>query len=177
MLDILTFTGVDSYTNFRRMGQLAETYPKVEFGVLIGTLTRNVPDDGVFPPWWVLDCFNSSTGIWPNGAYQKGASFRRRCAIHLCGSWARDALHPNGPSEDLVEICKAFGRVQVNIHPDVGYPDGILIPTEIEQFVDAVPHCESVIFQHRGEMGDHTIQSPPGRIPVRSFRGERTGGV
>ena len=39
MLDILTFTGVDSHTSLDELARLAARYPKVEFGILVGSHT------------------------------------------------------------------------------------------------------------------------------------------
>ena len=46
MIEILTFTGVDSETDLLELSSLAGRHPKVEFGVLLGSSIG-----GIFPPW------------------------------------------------------------------------------------------------------------------------------
>ena len=47
MIEILTFTGVDSETDLSELSALAERYPKVEFCVLPGLVNRrHLPSAG-----------------------------------------------------------------------------------------------------------------------------------
>ena len=45
MTDMVTFTGVDSATSIDGLAELSRRYPRVEFGVLVGSQLG-----GIFPP-------------------------------------------------------------------------------------------------------------------------------
>ena len=110
MIELVTFTGVDSTTSFHGIKRLAKKYPNAEFGVLVGTHSGET-DYGIFPPLRTvrdLNVFGMLEGI--------------NTAIHLCGKYARQVMDPDGPSEDLLQLCNGFGRVQVNLHGDSWSP-------------------------------------------------------
>ena len=141
MLEILTFTGVDEYTDFGRMIEISQTYPRVEFAVLVGSLTPKNPfslGNGIFPALSVVDLLKF-LGV------QRGRPRKARVAVHLCGVWSRSALRPGEPSEETIELCRGFDRVQINLHADVGYPDGIPTPPSVAaaRLVRSLPGCES----------------------------------
>ena len=54
MIELLTFTGVDSETPLAGLSDLARQYPRVEFGVLVGSHIG-----GIFPARSVVDDFKA----------------------------------------------------------------------------------------------------------------------
>ena len=142
MLDIITFTGIDERTPMTALKEIAERYPKVEFGVLIGDRTggREVP---IFPSFDTVNQLKFS-----------GRDMGFRTAIHLCGTFARMALNWTPErNNDLLEIVKGFDRVQVNLHPDsysTEIKQGELhqATKRLIQFADAIKP-DRVILQHR----------------------------
>ena len=161
MLEILTFTGVDEYTDLRRAVEISHTYPKVEFGVLVGSRTpeeRHSYGNGIFPALSVVDWFKSA------GERNRSRSgWRVRLAVHLCGSWAKSALHSWGPSEETVRLCEGFDRVQINMHADARYPTGIPTPSPVSVgcLLQSLPGCDSIIFQHRDATWDSAVPHGP----------------
>ena len=148
MLEILTFTGVDEHTDFGRIIGICQAYPRVEFGVLVGSRTpkdRDSNGNGIFPGLWVADLLKF-LGI------ESGRPRKARVAVHLCGSWSESALQPGGPSGETVRLCRGFDRVQINIHPDLGHLMGIPTPSPVAlgYLLRALPGYESIIIQHRG---------------------------
>ena len=141
MIELVTFTGVDSTTKFRGIKRLATKYPNAEFGVLVGTHSGET-DYGIFPPLSVvrdLNVFGTLEGV--------------NTAIHLCGKYARQVMDPDGPSEDLLQLCNGFGRVQVNLHGDSWSPFRVEVSVKmIKAFADKIPG--EVILQHRGPWAD-----------------------
>ena len=136
MIELLTFTGVDSETPLAGLSDLARRYPRVEFGVLVGSHIG-----GIFPPRSVVDEFK---------AYANAMGIRT--ALHLCGRYARTVADPRGVgATDLWELCAGFERIQVNLHGDWFDPERVhLTGHGIEYFADRVT-AERVILQHRGE--------------------------
>ena len=141
MIELVTFTGVDSTTSFHGIKRLAKKYPNAEFGVLVGTHSGKT-DYGIFPPLSTvrnLNVFGALVGI--------------NTAIHLCGEYARQVMDPDGPSADLLQLCKGFGRVQVNLHGDSWSPFRVEVSVKmIKAFADKMPG--EVILQHRGPWAD-----------------------
>ena len=159
MLEILTFTGVDEDTDFGRLIGISQTYPKVEFAVLVGSRTpkdRYSKGNGIFPGLSVVDLLKF-LGI------AKQRQRRARVAVHLCGSWAKSALHSWGPSEETVGLCEGFDRVQINMHADAGYPTGIPTPSPVSVgcLLQSLPGCDSIIFQHRDATWDSAVPHGP----------------
>ena len=153
MLEILTFTGVDEHTDFGRIIEISQTYPRVEFAVLVGSQTPKASyskGNGIFPGLSVVNLLKFLGRECP---------LKVHVAIHLCGFWSRSALRLGEPSGETIDLCKGFGRVQINLHADVGYPAGIHTPSSAAAscLVRVLPGCESVIFQHR----DTTWNSVP----------------
>ena len=149
MLEKLTFTGIDSQTSFEALSTFADRWPRVEFGVLVGSATSN-EDNGIFPPLETVGRLRE----W-------GREDGRQTAIHLCGSWARGVMRLGGASEAIYGICSGFGRVQVNLHPD-NYLEPRRISVDQERvalFADRVD-CEKVILQHRGAWDAVPVKHP-----------------
>lgn len=79
----LTFTGVDERTNLDDLLDIRNRYPEhVEFAVLVGSKTTDDyrQDSGRYP------CL---TYVWKFRDFCR--RYNTRCAIHLCGKYARDA--------------------------------------------------------------------------------------
>ena len=141
MIDLVTFTGVDSATSMDGLSELSRRYPRVEFGVLVGSQVG-----GIFPPPDVVEGLKAS-----------GNNEGFRTALHLCGRYARMAVNPDAADPALWDLCAGFGRVQVNLHGDWFDPRRVQLTREgIEAFVDQVD-AERVILQHR--TGWETIPS------------------
>ena len=141
MIDLVTFTGVDAETSLGSLAELSVRYPRVEFGVLVGSQVG-----GIFPTLDVVE-----------GLKGHGADEGFRTALHLCGRYARAAANPDSADTALWDLCAGFGRVQVNLHGDWFNPESIQVTREgIEAFADRVD-AEHVILQHRG--GWDTIPS------------------
>ena len=93
----LTFTGVDDRTDLSELAACCRS-TGIEYAVLAGTSTGRHPR---FPQVTRIRAFEaacSDAGI--------------ACAIHLCGRHARAANA--GEHEELTELCRGFGRIQVN---------------------------------------------------------------
>ena len=137
MIDLVTFTGVDSHTPMQALADLAERYPRVEFGVLVGSHTGEV-EGGIFPPMRVVESLRDM-----------GERMTYNTSIHLCGSYARQVMRPEGPSDEIYQMCDGFGRVQVNLHGDAFDLSRIDVASPaVRRFADMVT-CQSVILQHR----------------------------
>ena len=146
MLDKITFTGVDqpalgSPNNpFSALWGLCARYPSAEFGILIGSRTRETEEHGIFASLETIKAFRDA-----------GAVRGSPTALHLCGAWSRAAVgEPSRISRDRVlALCEGFGRVQLNLHR--GWFNGPLRQSRIDsviRFIEAAP-CASVILQHR----------------------------
>lgn len=93
----ITFTGVDAYTSFQGMRELAAQYP-VEFGVLFSP-GRQGRETRYPPPSAILELCQS-TGVVP-------------LAAHLCGEDARGVIEfGNSTWDGLIE--ERFARAQIN---------------------------------------------------------------
>lgn len=161
-LEILTFTGVDRRTDLTELADIAGQYPKVEFGVLVGTHT-DMEDRGIFPSLSIVSRF------------RKAAEGTFRTALHLCGQHSRAIMGTDASSDSLTmhsaavcpptgsldSLCDGFGRVQVNLHGDHWDPRHIAVnAVRIKAFADRITEgsVETVILQHRGVWAD---------VPVR----------
>ena len=150
MIDILTFTGVDVHTSFGRLSKISARYPRVEFGVLVGTHSGE-EDRGIFPPLEFVELFRD---------YARWSNLNVRSAIHLCGAYSR-ALIQGGDQTDLLELCAGFDRVQVNLHGDLWNADEIDVrggEHAIMSFASEVI-ADKVILQHRAKWDMVPIKS------------------
>ena len=157
MIEILTFTGVDSETDLSELSALAERYPKVEFGVLLGSSTG-----GIFPPLEVIEQLK-----------RRASDANFRMALHLCGRYSRAVVDPEsaGGPPHLRDICAGFGRVQVNLPGRWFRPGQVATSRErVAGFADSLD-ARRVILQHRGDWKD---------VPVRhekvEYLHDRSGG-
>ena len=136
MLELLTFTGVDSRTDFGHLQALAQQYPQVEFGILVGTATGK-DDNGIFPPLATVQRLK-----------EFGLLNGRHTALHLCGAYSR-AVMLGQSVVNLYAMCRGFSRVQVNLHGDAFKPDRIDVSVgSLTNFADKAL-CDSIILQHR----------------------------
>ena len=133
MLDILTFTGVDAKTDMAHLVDISARYPKVEFGVLVGSGTSKWLDRGIFPSLKIVSDLTK---------------LNIPMAIHLCGRYSRSVMH--SMSDRILDLCEGFNRVQVNLHGDEFSPYYIQVSDEVKQFAARVS-CKSVIIQHRDD--------------------------
>ena len=156
MLEILTFTGIDARTDLQEVRAIAARYPRAEFAVLIGSRTGE--DNPIFPPMSVVRNLRE-LGV--------------QTALHLCGTYARQAAGEGEQTGKLMPLCEGFGRVQINLHGDE------LNPRRVETNGQALRHfaewaqAGSVILQHRGPFEETPIQHP--RLEYLFDRSEGAG--
>ena len=152
MIEIVTFTGVDTRTDFKELLAISRDYPHAEFGILVGSHTSEA-DHGIFPPWNVVTSFRE---------------LDVRTALHICGKWARTAAgvvetqspimmnrSPRPTMQAIIqETSCGFNRVQVNLHGDEIDPSRIdVLEAHIRDFADRID-ASHVILQHRGQWTD-----------------------
>ena len=147
MLDIITFTGIDNFTSFSWIREISKKYPRVEFGVLIGSHTE-VQDNTIFPSLNTIKAFKYF-------AKQKNIP----SSLHLCGEYARMVMEDPIP-ESLYSICKDFDRVQVNLHGDIFNPANVNINSNAMIEFAKTAQCKSVILQHRESWSSIPVQHP-----------------
>ena len=75
MLELVTFTGVDTHTDLNELARIAREYPQAEFAVLAGSQTGG--DNPIFPPMETVRALRNLDGV--------------NTALHLCGKYARMA--------------------------------------------------------------------------------------
>ena len=163
MLEILTFTGVDAKTPMDSLRKIAEKYPRVEFGVLLGDRTGG--EAPIFPP---MDTVNELKA--------KGRQMGFKTSIHLCGIFARETLKSleNG-SGFLSDLVDGFDRVQINLHPDSFTPgitrNQLLSGVKrISQFAESITP-DRVILQQRAGWARRPNNPRENRVPLRPLRG------
>ena len=93
----LTFTGVDDWTDLSELAACCRS-TGIEYTVLAGTSTGRHPR---FPQVTRIRAFEAAC---------RNAGIAS--AIHLCGRHARAANA--GDHEELTDLCRGFGRIQVN---------------------------------------------------------------
>ena len=130
MLEKLTFTGIDLWTTSWAIQDVQDEFPLTEFGILIGSKTKETANVRRFPPFGYVE-----------NVRRLQISGYLNLAVHLCGKFSRDVTQPNGDMSRAMAMCEGFQRVQVN---SVSYPD----PDRIAAFADAVS-CDHVILQRR----------------------------
>ena len=143
----LTFTGVDEETDLDALAGCSG--PTIEYAVLAGSSTGRHPR---FPGLERILEFRD-----------KCASTDVRNAIHLCGRLARAAN--DGRHDKLEELCRSFGRIQVNAPCADDY-----VQRELELLQDRLE--APVIVQHR----EPFTTSRPFAGPRVSYLLHRSGG-
>ena len=154
-IEILTFTGVDAHTDLDRLMDIQHRYPKVEFGVMVGSQTDEFDDHGLFPSRRTMQtfrdrCLNAGT----------------KAAIHLCGKWSvavvKGMSYYRGiPWHRLMGMSRNFHRVQVNLPSRI---NTTAVAHKIMDFINEVTddgfdegrYAKRVILQHR-----ETFESVP----------------
>ena len=142
MLEIITFTGVDARTDWGELAELAAQYPRAEFAALANPKAGGT--DLEFPPRDVLEKLRKRLP---------------RTALHLCGKYAREPASGT-VRRPILELCRGFSRVQVNILGDAEYPSANGVQWEgITEFAERVA-TDSVILQHRGTWAGIPLEHP-----------------
>lgn len=97
---IVTFTGIDTRTDFRRLIRLQERYPLAEFGVLLSA--SRAGKENRYPEKEFFKEFLYHSGL--------------NLALHVCGNLARNALQTDFKSiVDAIGIpIMQFRRIQLN---------------------------------------------------------------
>lgn len=122
LLQHITFTGIDQYTDIARLRELQKRFPLAEFGVLLST-----------------DWEKNGTRF-PNPVLLKELTGQDlHLSAHLCGKAAALALDGYWPWIDKnifgsAKIRKAFRRIQLNVSTRKNLPEilaATLPPTEI----------------------------------------------
>ena len=98
MLEILTFTGVDARTSFEELARIARRYPRVEFGILVGSST-DTREHGIFPS---LRTVRASKHFARERAIQT--------ALHLCGRYSREVLSHAGATSHVYALRNGCER-------------------------------------------------------------------
>lgn len=102
MLTRVTITGADDSVEPQTLAALSHAYPFVEWGLLVSRRHWGLTGAPRFPsrPW--LTAFRSQCRRQP-----------LQCAVHVCGSWARDLLL--GDVRIPKEVLGGCQRVQLNL--------------------------------------------------------------
>ena len=141
MLELLTFTGVDTKTSFKCLQEIVDEFPKVEFGILVGSDTGGF--NQIFPPLEVVDKFKTLEG---------------NTALHLCGIYSRSVIGSSKKLPEIKELCNGFNRIQINLHGDWENPEYLEVgENAVTQFADGID-CDSIILQHRSGWNSVPIQ-------------------
>ena len=148
MIETVTFTGVDNHTSLLDLPGIARQYPKVEFGILIGSqpggIYRTLPEAEEFKSYCRF------MGI--------------RSALHLCGRYSRLVMDTGGATNfnayDLLGVCAGFNRVQVNLHGDYWNQNRIDVSAENIIWFASEVEADSVILQHREPWEDTPVRHP-----------------
>ena len=104
MLDMVTLTGVDEQANPKALMELAEQYPRVEFAALAKSRTGTGDPEYHGKPTIQFLGEMGEAGV--------------RTALHLCGRLARAVATENRIPGEILELCRGFGRVQVNLEEE-----------------------------------------------------------
>lgn len=126
LIQHITFTGIDQYTDITRLRELQKRFPLAEFGVLLST-----------------DWGKNGTRF-PNPVLLKELTRQDlHLSAHLCGHAAAWALDGQWPWIDNIifggdEIRKAFSRIQLNVSTRKNLP---------ERLAATLPNTEIIIQQ------------------------------
>ena len=140
MIELLTLTGIDERMPRKGALRMGAAAARVELAVLAGSATGTLPR---FPNLnWIRE--------WAREARENGV----RTAIHLCGRLARGA--GDADTEGVIELCRPFGRVQVNLPAG----DRARRSDAIRRFADKVGR--PVIVQHDGPWNESPLATTTG---------------
>lgn len=120
----VTLTGIDAQTDMEQAHDLSRRFARVEWGILLGgTPTPRYPTIE-FIRKWAEQCQAHGT----------------RTAMHLCGRFARAWIEKD---EEIVELARQFGRIQVNV---------VATRIDVDALVSAVKEGRhhDIITQHNG---------------------------
>ena len=146
MLEIVTLTGVDEQTNLKALMELAEEYPRAEFATLAGS--RTGAGDLEYPGKPTIQ-FLGEMG-------EAGV----RTALHLCGRLARAVATEKRIPVEILELCRGFARVQVNLEEEWFVRAKSKMTSQgVTRFAEIVP-AERVILQHRGAWSSVPVEHP-----------------
>lgn len=152
MLEILAFTGVDKRVIFNDLVKICAKYPKVEFGILVGSSSGS-EDHGIFPSLNVVRSFRRASQ-WKEW----------KSALHLCGRWSREVTSADGATGVTYDLCSGFDRIQINLHGDYFDPRYIeAAAAPIKAFADNLAELNPdvrVILQHRGPWSEVPVIHP-----------------
>lgn len=103
MLDRVTFTGIDNFTDINKLISLSKKYSFIEFGCLISKTNTNWDIINRYPSLSILNNLkNSNVNL----------------SVHICGIYARNIVQ-SGNIEELEDLLKPylslFDRIQLNI--------------------------------------------------------------
>ena len=129
MLETITFTGVDDKTDPEWAVDLTRRYPKIEFGILIGTPT-GTGQNLRFPSLHTIQ-------RW------KARCDTLRLSLHLCGRYTRVVFEERWDVMLYYDLCYGFRRIQVNARRYDW--------AAIGRFVRAFD--QRIILQHRASFG------------------------
>ena len=175
MLNLVTFTGIDSRTSKEWALAVSAKYKRVEFGILIGSHTGD-PNYSIFPDFSVINS-------WKVFAKAHGIQL----SLHLCGRWSRLAFGTESTGMDRLRLLDltggGFTRCQVNWPRGKGWTSAdkdhlwrflfLMEPTAILQhrgpFVTAPFQHPKVeyLFDRSGGRGVRSISSWPAPLPNR----------
>ena len=127
MLDVVTVTGADDNTRPEELASLAQKFPFVEFGILVG----NHPGTPRYP-----------SATWRDDLSDVAARNRSlHLSAHLCGRWVESFLTGD------VWIADWFDRYQLNTH---GQPHSFDIGVVRRNVRGSNHKGQQVIFQYDG---------------------------
>lgn len=106
-LERVTITGADNMTSIRRMLELSDQYPFVEWGVLVSgsAHTDRFPSDD-----WIHELIRANQ----NRVFDEKAPMN--LSMHLCGSWVTQLLKGKLNIGELPALLTQVQRLQINTH-------------------------------------------------------------
>lgn len=106
-LERVTITGADDRSDIKKLLEISEEHPFVEWGILVSLRSEGMPR---FPgrEWideFVAACRESNKPI--------------DVSMHVCGKWVRQLLVGELEWSDLPSVCDIAQRVQINTHAEL----------------------------------------------------------
>ena len=146
MLERVTLTGVDETTNLAGLMELAAEYPRAEFAALAGSRTDS--GDPEYPGRATIHLLGEMGELGV------------RTALHLCGSMAREVAIEGSSLDEILELCRGYSRVQVNLAAEwFGQERTQRTREGVIAFAETVL-AETVILQHRGDWSSIPVEHP-----------------